>query len=140
MCIITALSDTVEWFLQSLNQGSILASVPPLLELAWSEVFDEHIALSCELAHLFSMEYFHLLGCRDVCEAVSGGIRRARVSPSCSRTSTRPSSDLRSSATDFLFLPIERHHGEVPSASISRHDRMGSPDPGGSILITSAPK
>ena len=50
-----------------------------------------------------------------------------------------PSGLRRSSATERLLRDCTCHQTEVPSLS-SRHLRSGSPAPGGSILITSAPK
>src|SRR5690606_2925218 len=68
--------------------------------------------------------------------------RKFSITMSASATSLRtiswPSSDLRSSVTDFLLRLWEYHHNEVPSCSL-RHLRKGSPVPGGSILMTSAP-
>ena len=54
------------------------------------------------------------------------------------RTISRAVSDFRSSVTDFLLRLCEYHQREVPSWSL-RHFLSGSPSPGGSILITSAP-
>ena len=65
------------------------------------------------------------------------------ISTSASRTSRRttswPSGWRRSSVTLFLLRDCTCHHTLVPSLS-KRHLRSGSPSPGGSILMTSAPK
>ncbi len=59
------------------------------------------------------------------------------------RTIATSSASLRSSATERLLRDCTCHHTEVPSLS-NRHWRSGSPplpgSPGGSTLITSAPK
>src|SRR5690606_33588548 len=68
--------------------------------------------------------------------------RKFSMTMSASATSLRtiawPSSDFRSSVSDFLLRLWVYHHREVPSCNL-RHLRKGSPVPGGSILITSAP-
>src|SRR3954470_537004 len=55
------------------------------------------------------------------------------------RTISWPSGVLRSQVTDFLFRDCTCHQSDVP-LRMRRHLRSGSPSPGGSILITSAPK
>src|SRR5215216_92026 len=57
--------------------------------------------------------------------------RRARSCPSSSR---------RLRVTDFLLRAMIGHHRVCPSLRWRPHTRMGSPLPGGSTLITSAPK
>ena len=54
------------------------------------------------------------------------------------RTISCASGCLRSSVTDFLLRACAYHHSDVPWCSL-RHFLSGSPAPGGSILITSAP-
>ena len=56
------------------------------------------------------------------------------------RAMPRPLSVCRFSVMLFLFLPRLRHQNDVPLSSSSRQPRIGSPLPGGSTLITSAPK
>src|SRR5450830_6553 len=53
-------------------------------------------------------------------------------------TSLTPSGDFKLMEMDFLFRDCRYHHSEVPWCSL-RHLRKGSPSPGASILITSAP-
>src|SRR6185295_20188986 len=55
------------------------------------------------------------------------------------RTISCPSGWRRSQVTDFLLRDCTCHQSEVP-LRMRRHLRSGSPSPGGSILITSAPK
>src|SRR5688572_13215832 len=55
------------------------------------------------------------------------------------RTISWPSGLRRLQVTDFLLRDCTCHQSEVP-LRILRHLRSGSPSPGGSILITSAPK
>src|SRR3954447_15847128 len=55
------------------------------------------------------------------------------------RTISWPSARRRSQVTDFLLRDCTCHHSEVP-LRIRRHLRSASPSPGGSSLITSAPK
>src|SRR4051812_14584079 len=55
------------------------------------------------------------------------------------RTISWPSGRRRLHVTDFLLRDCTCHHSEVPFR-MRRHLRSGSPSPGGSILITSAPK
>src|SRR5215203_578932 len=57
--------------------------------------------------------------------------RRARSCPSSSR---------RLMVTDFLLRAMMGHHRVRPSLRWRPHTRMGSPLPGGSSFITSAPK
>src|SRR6478752_844787 len=56
-----------------------------------------------------------------------------------SRTSARPGSVRRSTATDRLLRAIAGHQRLRPS-TVTPHPRIGSPVPGGSTLITSAPR
>src|SRR5262245_15998145 len=69
--------------------------------------------------------------------------RKFSINTSASATSCRrsscPSALRRSTAIERLFRDCTCHHTEVPSL-ISRQLRSGSPLPGGSILMTSAPK
>src|SRR3954469_7416739 len=60
--------------------------------------------------------------------------RRARR-----RTISWPCGSRRSQVTDFLLRDCTCHQSEVPFR-MRRHVRSASPSPGGSILITSAPK
>src|SRR6476659_1461927 len=55
------------------------------------------------------------------------------------RTISCPSGRRRLHVTDFLFRDCTCHQREVP-LRMRRHLRSASPSPGGSILITSAPK
>src|SRR5919204_142051 len=55
------------------------------------------------------------------------------------RTISWPSGRRRSQVTDFLFRDCTCHQSDVP-LRIRRHLRSASPSPGGSSLITSAPK
>ena len=55
------------------------------------------------------------------------------------RTTSWPSGTRKSTQTDCLLRDCASHQTEVPSCSI-RHLRSGSPCPGGSILMTCAPK
>src|SRR6185437_5511636 len=61
------------------------------------------------------------------------------ASAASARTASWPSRSRRSAHTDRLLRDCTSHHTEVPSRS-SLHLRSGSPTPGGSTLITSAPK
>ena len=51
-----------------------------------------------------------------------------------------PSGARRLTVTDFLFRPITGHQGDSPCGRLRPHWRIGSPVPGSSTLITSAPK
>src|SRR3954454_20533630 len=55
------------------------------------------------------------------------------------RTISWPSARRRSQVTDFLLRDCTCHHSDVP-LRMRRHLRSASPSPGGSSLITSAPK
>src|SRR3954471_7227574 len=55
------------------------------------------------------------------------------------RTISWPSGRRRLQVTDFLLRDCTCHQSDVPFR-MRRHLRRGSPSPGGSILITSAPK
>ena len=69
--------------------------------------------------------------------------RKFSISTSASRASSRTMACAcgwrKSNARDCLLRDWTCHHTEVPSLS-RRHLRNGSPLPGGSILMTSAPK
>src|SRR4051794_13082648 len=56
-----------------------------------------------------------------------------------SRARVRPASVRRSMATDCLLRAMAGHQRLRPS-TVTPHPRIGSPDPGGSTLITSAPR
>ena len=56
------------------------------------------------------------------------------------RAMPRPLSVCRFSVMLFLLRPRLRHQNDVPLSSSSRQPRIGSPLPGGSTLMTSAPK
>ena len=57
-----------------------------------------------------------------------------------SRASCWPSASRRFRVIDFLLRAITGHHSDRPCGFSRPHWRIGSPAPGGSILITSAPK
>src|ERR671921_1911598 len=56
------------------------------------------------------------------------------------RASSCPSSSRRLMVTDFLLRAMMGHHRVRPSLRWRPHSRMGSPLPGGSSFMTSAPK
>src|SRR5919107_1286368 len=56
------------------------------------------------------------------------------------RASSCPCSSRKFRVTDFLLRAMMGHHRVCPSLRCLPHTRMGSPLPGGSILMTSAPK
>src|SRR5919206_4460562 len=56
------------------------------------------------------------------------------------RANACPSSSRKLRVTDFLLRAMMGHQRVRPSLRCLPHSRMGSPLPGGSILMTSAPK
>src|SRR5215207_6310888 len=56
------------------------------------------------------------------------------------RASSCPSSSRKFKVTDFLLRAMMGHHRVWPFLRWRPHSRMGSPFPGGSTFITSAPK
>ena len=56
------------------------------------------------------------------------------------RTRSWPRGSRRLTVTDFLFRATTGHHSDIPCGFSRPHCRIGSPCPGSSTLMTSAPK